>query len=88
MALSPKDIYEKNFKRSFRGYDEKEVDEFLDRLIVEVQSLILERDELKSQLETVSAKETQKPAVANETAPKPTENYDALVAEKLVSAQK
>lgn len=33
MALTPLDIHNKEFKRSFRGYDEDEVNEFLDQVI-------------------------------------------------------
>ena len=32
IIYSPKDIFEQEFKTSMRGYDRKEVDEFLDRL--------------------------------------------------------
>ena len=31
--LTPKKIYEQEFKTSMRGYDKKEVDEFLDDVI-------------------------------------------------------
>ncbi|MBQ1614259.1 MAG: DivIVA domain-containing protein, partial [Selenomonas sp.] len=30
MVLTPMDIHNKDFKRSFRGYNEDEIDDFLD----------------------------------------------------------
>ena len=33
IIYSPKDIFEQEFKTSMRGYDKKEVDEFLDDII-------------------------------------------------------
>lgn len=52
MALSPLDIHNKEFKRVFRGYDEEEVDEFLDQVIDEFEKLYKENFELKEKLET------------------------------------
>ncbi len=49
MSLTPLDIHNKEFKRAFRGYDEDEVNEFLDLVIKEFEILIREKKELESQ---------------------------------------
>ena len=38
--LSPLDIHNKEFSKSFRGYSENEVDEFLDLVVAEFERLI------------------------------------------------
>lgn len=57
--LSGKDILEKNFKTTMRGYNQDEVDDFLDIIIQdyeffqeEIQRLKQENDRLKKQAET------------------------------------
>ncbi|MEZ4357648.1 MAG: DivIVA domain-containing protein [Eubacteriales bacterium] len=80
MAISPKDIYEKKFKSSFRGYSEKEVDEFLDKIIVEFQSIIMERDECLKELEQLKS--------TSEESKNKNLSADAAIADKLLSAQK
>ncbi len=47
MPLTPLDIYNKEFKRSVRGYSEDEVNEFLDEVVRDYEALIRENDELK-----------------------------------------
>lgn len=51
MALTPTDIHNKEFHRGFRGYTEEEVDEFLDEVVREFESLLRERDQMRQQLE-------------------------------------
>lgn len=46
MPLTPLDIHNKAFASKFRGYDEDEVNEFLDRIIKDYESVIRERNEL------------------------------------------
>ncbi|MFD1067214.1 DivIVA domain-containing protein [Oceanobacillus locisalsi] len=46
MALSPLDIHNKEFTRGFRGYDEDEVNKFLDQVMKDYEIVIRERDEL------------------------------------------
>ncbi|MCZ8518791.1 MULTISPECIES: DivIVA domain-containing protein [Paenibacillus] len=53
MALTPLDIHNKEFSRSFRGYDEDEVNEFLDQVIKDYEALIRENKELQNQLMTI-----------------------------------
>lgn len=49
--LTPMDIHNKEFKRSFRGYNEDEIDEFLDQVVNDYERLYRENDQLKKDLE-------------------------------------
>jgi cell division initiation protein len=49
MALSPVDIHNKEFERSFRGYAVEEVNEFLDRVAKDYEQLLREHGELREQ---------------------------------------
>ncbi len=51
MSLTVKDILEKTFKRSFKGYDENEVDKFLDQIIDEFKALQNDNAALKEALD-------------------------------------
>lgn len=50
MSLTPLDIHNKEFKRGFRGYDEDEVNEFLDLVIKEFEILIREKKEVEEKI--------------------------------------
>ncbi len=50
MPLTPLDIHNKEFRKSFRGYDEEEVDEFLDAIIESYEALYKENLSLKEQV--------------------------------------
>jgi cell division initiation protein len=50
MPLTPLDIHNKEFARRFRGYDEDEVNEFLDQVIKDYEIVIRENKELQNQL--------------------------------------
>jgi cell division initiation protein len=50
MPLTPLDIHNKEFSRRIRGYDEDEVNEFLDQVIKDYEALIRENNELKEQV--------------------------------------
>ncbi|MFZ5639198.1 MAG: DivIVA domain-containing protein [Bacillota bacterium] len=52
MALTPLDIHNKEFGRSFRGYNEEEVDEFLDEVVRDFETLYKENANLKEMLAT------------------------------------
>ncbi|WP_186577538.1 DivIVA domain-containing protein [Aquibacillus kalidii] len=54
MPLTPLDIHNKEFTRGFRGYDEDEVNEFLDQVIKDYELVIRERKELKEQVEQLN----------------------------------
>ena len=48
--LTPMEIHNKEFKKSFRGYAEDEVDEFLDRVVADYEKLVRDNDSLTNQL--------------------------------------
>ncbi|MGJ7922472.1 DivIVA domain-containing protein [Neobacillus sp. LXY-4] len=50
MPLTPLDIHNKEFSKGFRGYDEDEVNEFLDQVIKDYELLIREKKELEEKL--------------------------------------
>ena len=50
MPLSPLDIHNKEFTKSFRGYSEDEVNDFLDQVIKDYEILIKEKRDLEEQL--------------------------------------
>lgn len=54
--LTPLDIHNKEFKRSFRGYNEEEVDDFLDQVIKDYEQLYRENIELKENIDRMNAK--------------------------------
>jgi cell division initiation protein len=50
MALTPLDIHNKEFSKAFRGYDEDQVNEFLDQIIKDMEILIKEKRDLEDKL--------------------------------------
>src|SRR5690606_19903159 len=66
MALTPEDVVNKRFQQTkFReGYDQDEVDDFLDEIVVELRRLIAENEELKRALDQANAQPQQAPAAA------------------------
>lgn len=54
MSLTPMDIHNKEFSRTFKGYNPDEVDQFLDEIIEEFEKLYKENIKLKEKL-TVAA---------------------------------
>lgn len=60
--LTPKKIYEQEFKTSMRGYDKTEVDEFLDDVIKDYGVYIALVKELQEENAKLKAKETSAPA--------------------------
>lgn len=56
MPLTPLDIHNKEFSRRIRGYDEDEVNEFLDQVIKDYEIVIRENKELHNQLLTLQEK--------------------------------
>lgn len=47
--LTPMDIHDHQFKKSFRGYSESEVDEFLDRIVEDFEKLLRDNERLRNQ---------------------------------------
>lgn len=56
MKLTPMDINNKEFKRVLRGYCPEEVDEFLDQIVEEYETLFKENTSLKEKLENSNDK--------------------------------
>lgn len=50
MPLSPLDIHNKEFSKSFRGYQEDEVNEFLDQIIKDYEILLKDKKDLEERL--------------------------------------
>jgi len=48
--LTPLDVHNKEFRKSFRGYKEGEVDEFLDLVVAEFERLLRTVEELQSDI--------------------------------------
>jgi cell division initiation protein len=51
VPLSPLDIHNKEFGRSFRGYAEDEVDDFLERVIQDYEGMIRANKDLEERME-------------------------------------
>lgn len=70
MALTPEDVVNKRFQSTkFReGYDQDEVDDFLDEIVVELRRLTQENDELRQRLVAADARiaELQRGAAASQ----------------------
>ncbi|MXO79647.1 DivIVA domain-containing protein [Paenibacillus sp. OT2-17] len=56
MPLTPLDIHNKEFARRLRGYDEDQVNEFLDQVIKDYEGVIRENKELSTELLNVQEK--------------------------------
>lgn len=87
MALTPEDVVNKRFQQTkFReGYDQDEVDDFLDEVVVELRRLTSENDELRQKLEAAEARLGGQPAAPAApakpaTPPAPTPSDDAAAA--------
>lgn len=50
MSLTPMDIHNKEFPLKMRGYDQDEVNDYLDQIIKEFEKLVREKKEMKEQL--------------------------------------
>ena len=58
--LTPLDIHNQEFRRvRFKGYSEDEVDDFLDRVVADFESLLKENEQFKAELEEVRARVEQ-----------------------------
>ncbi|WP_175073228.1 DivIVA domain-containing protein [Terribacillus sp. AE2B 122] len=51
MPLTPLDIHNKEFARGFRGYDEDDVNDFLDRVIKDYEIIIREKKDLEERMQ-------------------------------------
>ncbi len=80
MALTPEDVVNKRFQHvKFRdGYDQDEVDDFLDEVVVEIRRLYQENDELRQKLST--AEQRVKELEAGGATAAPAQDSDATQA--------
>ena len=51
--LTPMDIHNHQFKKSIRGYNENEVDDFLDKVVVDFEKLLRENERLENELNLI-----------------------------------
>lgn len=56
MSITPLDIHNKEFRVVLRGFDRNEVDEFLDQIIKDIESLMRENVELKDKSGSLAEK--------------------------------
>ncbi len=56
MTITPLDIQNKEFERAFRGYDIEDVDDFLDRVARDLETLLRENLEMKEKVEQLQEK--------------------------------
>lgn len=56
MRITPMDIEQQEFTRSFRGYNEEEVDDFLDKIVKDYEELINENVRLNEEIEKLQEK--------------------------------
>lgn len=56
MSLTPLDIHNKEFTRTFRGYDEDEVNEFLDQVIKDYELTIRKAKEYEAKVKQLEEK--------------------------------
>ena len=71
MALTPEEVVNKRFQSTkFReGYDQDEVDDFLDEVVAEMRRLVEENESLKSELEEAREQATSAAAQSAPSAP-------------------
>ncbi|WP_405102339.1 DivIVA domain-containing protein [Oceanobacillus sp. FSL H7-0719] len=56
MPLTPLDIHNKEFSNKFRGYDEDEVNEFLDQVVKDYEIVIRDKKSLEEKVEQLEEK--------------------------------
>lgn len=73
MALTPEDVVNKQFQQTkFReGYDQDEVDDFLDEVVVELRRLIQENQDLQERLSSSDAAAAPSSPAEETSAPEP-----------------
>ena len=94
MSLTPMDIHNKEFARKFRGYQEDEVDEFLDAIVDEFEKLHKENIDLKDKVHALEDQVNQYKTIEQTlkdtlvTAQKTADEVTALAQQKAGMIQK
>ncbi|CDQ39846.1 MULTISPECIES: cell division regulator GpsB [Virgibacillus] len=79
VQLSSKDILEKDFKTAMRGYNQEEVDEFLDLIIQDYDVFKQELERLQQENDRLKKTTTEQPKTRSvQPNPNPQVNYDVL----------
>lgn len=85
IQLSGKAILEKDFKTAMRGYNQEEVDEFLDAIIQdydiftqEVERLTQEKEQLQQEIDRLKKTTTEHSTLKRAPQPPTQVNYDVL----------
>ncbi|USS87515.1 cell division regulator GpsB [Fructilactobacillus hinvesii] len=69
--FTPKDILQKEFRQKMRGYDQTDVDSFLDDIIKDYETFQTELNEKDQQIAQLTAENNQLKAKANVAAQQP-----------------
>src|SRR5690625_3545129 len=77
VQLNSKDILEKDFKTSFRGYNQKDVDEFLDVIMHDYEALNNEIQQMQQENDRYKPSSTQESDFRKPVQPRQV-NYDVL----------
>ncbi len=83
MNISPKDILEKEFAKKFNGYDPEQVDEFLDDVIRQFESLMEENENILAKNEALKSELSRYKAKADKL-----ENIEEKLMAAVVTAQR
>ena len=83
MALTPEQVLNRHFATTQfrRGYEERDVDDFLDEIVAEMRSLIEQRDDFQKQLNECRAGKNQPAVKAAVVAPAPVVKAEAPAVE-------
>ncbi|EIT86647.1 cell division protein GpsB [Fictibacillus macauensis ZFHKF-1] len=88
MNLTAKDVLEKDFKQGFRGYDQDEVDKFLDLIIKdyenfqkELEAVMQENNRLRKEMQNTSEQTRRVP-------PASTMNVNSDILQRLSNLEK
>lgn len=85
--ITPTDIQDKEFSKSFRGYNEEEVDMFLDLITLDLEKLIAENINLKAMLKVAQEERGDEPGQAT-TVTETLESAKQLMDELAISSEK
>lgn len=78
VQLKGQDILEKEFKTAIRGYNQEEVDEFLDMVIQDYEAFQKQIDKLEKELNQLKRNATQTRTRASQPTQPQQVNYDVL----------